>query len=63
MFRDFFAMTALRGRDASLRIRIDISEDDQAYTVNAEIPGLSKEDIKVSAIALGGKGRARTDSP
>lgn len=49
IFRDFFAVPALRGKDATLpRIRLDISETDQAYVVNAELPGVGKDDIKVS---------------
>ena len=50
IFRDFLTMpmTALRGREAAPRIRVDISETDQAYTVCAEVPGVSKDDIKVS---------------
>jgi HSP20 family protein len=30
------------------RIRLDLDEDDTAYTVRAEIPGARKEDIQVS---------------
>jgi HSP20 family protein len=30
------------------RIRLDVDEDDTAYTVRAEIPGARKEDIQVS---------------
>ncbi|MBS1230220.1 MAG: heat shock protein Hsp20 [Proteobacteria bacterium] len=30
------------------QIKIDVSEDDKAYSVAAEIPGVKKEDIKVS---------------
>lgn len=30
------------------RIRLDLDEDDQAYTVRAEVPGARKEDIHVS---------------
>lgn len=50
IFRDFLTMptTGLRGREAAQRMRVDISETDQAYTVVAEIPGVSKDDIKVS---------------
>ncbi len=29
-------------------IRIDVAEDDKAYTVHAEIPGVKKEDIHVT---------------
>jgi len=33
--------------EASMDIRIDVEEDDKAYTVKAEIPGVKKENIKV----------------
>jgi HSP20 family protein len=31
-----------------VQIKLDVSEDDKAYTVHAEIPGVKKEDIDVS---------------
>jgi HSP20 family protein len=31
------------------QIKLDVTEDDKAYTIKAEIPGVKKEDIKVSA--------------
>lgn len=31
-----------------VQIKIDVKENDQAYTVHAEVPGVSKEDIQVS---------------
>lgn len=31
-------------------IRCDVNENDQAYTVKAEIPGVKKEDIKVDVL-------------
>ena len=30
------------------KIKIDVKEDDAAYTVHAEIPGVAKDDIQVS---------------
>jgi len=30
-----------------LKIKVDVKEDDKAYTVHAEIPGVRKEDIQV----------------
>jgi HSP20 family protein len=30
------------------RITLDVTENDKAYTVRAEIPGVKKEDIKIS---------------
>jgi len=47
-FREFRMMPGLRGAETEPRIRMDMSETDQAYTVKAEIPGVKKDDIKVS---------------
>lgn len=41
-------MRPLMGEMESMRdIRVDVSDDGQAYTVKADIPGVSKDDIKV----------------
>jgi HSP20 family protein len=48
LFRDFRMMPGWRGMEPEPRIRMDMSETDQAYMVKAEIPGAKKEDIKVS---------------
>jgi HSP20 family protein len=32
---------------ADLKIKLDVKEDDKAYTVHADIPGVKKEDIQV----------------
>jgi HSP20 family protein len=48
MFKDFRMMPGMRGMEAEPRIRMDMSETDQAYIVKAEIPGVKKEDIKVA---------------
>lgn len=50
-FRDFFSTPslALRSRsDAAPPIRVDIAETDRDYLLKAEIPGVQKDDIKVS---------------
>ena len=47
-FNDFRFRPALQNFDAEPAIRMDVSESDDAYTVKAEIPGVKKEDIKVS---------------
>lgn len=47
-FKEFSMMPSLRGLEAEPRIRMDVSETDQAYQVKADIPGVKKEDIKVS---------------
>lgn len=48
LLRDFRVGSAWRGLEAEPRIRLDVAETDQAYTIKAEIPGVKKEDIKVS---------------
>lgn len=51
MFEDFFAPVAggqvLQGQD-TISPRLTVSETDRSYEVDAEIPGVKKEDIKVS---------------
>jgi len=56
-FRDFPGLTPgylvrpLQGGDtlpAPGQIRIDVKENDDAYTVHAELPGVSKDEINVS---------------
>jgi HSP20 family protein len=34
--------------EQAVRIKMDVKEDDKAYTVHAEMPGVRKEDIQVS---------------
>jgi len=51
MFQDFFAPLAQGGRmlGEGLSVpRLDVSENEQAFEVHAELPGVRKEDIKVS---------------
>ena len=48
LFNDFRLLPSLRGFEPEPRIRMDMSETDEAYIVKAEIPGVSKDDIKVS---------------
>jgi len=51
MFQDFLAPLAQGGRaaDDGLGVpRLDVSESDQAFEVRAELPGVQKDDIKVS---------------
>ena len=47
--RRFFSPSLFEGVEASqLKMRIDVSENDKAYTVKADIPGVKKEDISVN---------------
>lgn len=47
-FREFSLAPSLRSMKAEPRMRTDVTETDQAYTIKAEIPGVKKEDIKIS---------------
>ena len=46
-FRRFFAPTAFESEVPELKMRIDVTEEDNAYEVKADIPGVKKEDINV----------------
>ena len=64
-FREFSLLPSLRSMKAEPRMRTDVSETDQAYTVKAEIPGVKKEDIKISVegnrIAINAEVKEETD--
>lgn len=47
-FRGFMLRPIFQGQEAAPQIKLDVSEEDKAYTVKAEIPGVKKEDIHVS---------------
>jgi HSP20 family protein len=46
-FRDFHLRPSMREWNVEPRIKMDVSESDDAYSVKAEIPGVKKEDISV----------------
>ncbi|WP_301100376.1 Hsp20/alpha crystallin family protein [Propionivibrio sp.] len=48
LFRGFFMRPVLFDGQQAVQIKIDVSEDEKAYTVHAEIPGVKKEDINVT---------------
>jgi HSP20 family protein len=47
VFRGFFRPVRIEGAP-DIQIKIDVKEDEHAYTVHADIPGAKKEDIHVS---------------
>ncbi|MBI2320473.1 MAG: Hsp20/alpha crystallin family protein [Betaproteobacteria bacterium] len=47
-FKGFMLRPVFRGMQAEPEIRVDITEEDKAYTVKAEIPGVKKDEIQVS---------------
>ena len=48
MFRGFGLRPLLREAATPLEMRMDITEDEQAYQVTIDIPGVRKEDIELS---------------
>ncbi|WP_028102737.1 Hsp20/alpha crystallin family protein [Pseudoduganella violaceinigra] len=47
LFRDFRMGNITREGEGQQPIRIDVHENEAAYTVRADLPGVSKDDIKV----------------
>jgi HSP20 family protein len=45
--RRFFSPAAFEMETPQLKMRVDVTENDGAYTVKADIPGVKKEDINV----------------
>jgi HSP20 family protein len=48
LFRVFFMRPVRFEGQQDIQIKVEVSEDDKAYTVHAEIPGVKKEDIRVT---------------
>jgi len=44
----FLRPMRLEAPDTQVRVKMDVREDDKAYLVHAEIPGVKKEDIQIS---------------
>jgi len=48
LFKGFMLRPIFQGAVAAPEMKLEVTEDDRAYTVKAEIPGVNKEDIKIS---------------
>jgi len=48
LFRGYFVHPVSYDGPVATQFRVDVSENDQAYTLRAEIPGVKKEDINVT---------------
>ena len=51
MFQDFFSPLAQGGQwvgEDALSPRLDVKETEKSYEIQAELPGVNKEDVKVS---------------
>lgn len=47
LFKGFFVRPVLMEDPPQMQIKLDLKEDDKAYKVHADIPGVKKEDIQV----------------
>lgn len=47
LMKGFFVRPVALPGETELRLKVEIKEDDKAYSVHAEIPGVKKEDISV----------------
>lgn len=48
LFRGFLMRPVQLENGADLQIKLDVSENEQAYTVHAEIPGVNKDDLQIT---------------
>jgi len=48
LFRSFIARPSAYDAEPAVKALIDVTEDEAAYTVHAEIPGVKKDDIHVT---------------
>lgn len=48
LFRGFFMRPVRMEGAPEVQIKMDVKEDDKAYSVHAEIPGVKKDDIHVT---------------
>lgn len=48
LFRGFFLRPVRMDQVQAPQMKVDVSENETAYTVRAEIPGVKKEDIEIS---------------
>lgn len=63
LFRGFFRPVHSMDQEAA-RFKMDVKEDDKAYTVHADLPGVEKDDIHVSieGNAVGISAEVRSES-
>ncbi|MCF8200245.1 MAG: Hsp20/alpha crystallin family protein [Sulfuritalea sp.] len=48
LFKGFMVRPMFQGVTPAPQMKLEVSEDDTAYTVKAEIPGVKKEDIHIT---------------
>jgi HSP20 family protein len=47
LFKGFWVKPLAFPAETDIKMKVDVKEDDKAYTVRADIPGVKKEDIQV----------------
>jgi HSP20 family protein len=48
LLRGFFRPVPAVGNGSGVQIKVDVTENEKAYTMQADIPGVNKEDINVA---------------
>lgn len=48
LLKGFFRPVRFEGQPQQMQIKMDVKDNDKAYTIHADIPGVKKEDIHVS---------------
>jgi HSP20 family protein len=66
LFRGFFVRpVSTEGPSGAAQFRVDVSENDKAYTLRAEIPGIKKDDIQITidgdTVAIGAEVKNEKD--
>jgi HSP20 family protein len=66
LFRGFFVRpVSYEGAAGAAQFRVDVSENDKAYTLRAEIPGVKKDDIQITidgdTVAIGAEVKNEKD--
>ncbi|MBB5020192.1 HSP20 family protein [Chitinivorax tropicus] len=66
LLKGFFVRPVQFADQPELQIKMDVKEDDRAYTVHADIPGVKKEDIHVtidgSLVAISAEVKRESDT-
>ena len=67
LFRGFFVRpVSFEGPAAAAQFRVDVSENDKAYVIQAEIPGVTKNDISITIdgehVAIGAEVKREKDA-
>ncbi len=66
LFRGFFVRpVSYEGPSGAVEFRVDVTENDNAYTLRAEIPGVKKDDIQITidgdTVAIGAEVKDEKD--